>query len=319
MNNLATPRAHLVERAMEAMSTDPASDTLLCPSPPVRSKPVPDAFMDGGAARKEAVTPDSLVTPDEAKLDATRQARIISMASLRAAGLAFAPNEPPRGRVAEEFSLVQQQLLRAMQAVPVIGSAACRNAVLVTSARRKEGRSFIALNLAANIAARTQQQVMLLDLDGRDTSLSQTLVGAIGPGALMPMATAIDRLSFLPHGALLQEVASRPEGALVLRGVKPSGTALAAGLRALALKYPNHILVLDMKPALAFSDVNALAATVGHVVLVVRAEETQREEVEAALDAVEACVSLHLILNETRLVTPDSFGSHEEHGAARNA
>jgi len=318
MNNLATPRAHLVERAMEAMSTDQASDTLLCPSPPVR-KPTPDAFLDGGAARKEAVTPGNLVTPDEAKLDATRQAQIISMASLRAAGLAFASNEPPRGRVAEEFSLVQQQLLRAMQAVPVNGSATCRNAVLVTSARRKEGRSFIALNLAANIAARTQQQVMLLDLDGRDTSLSQTLVGVIEPGAVMPLATAIDRLSFLPYGALLQEGASRPEGALLSRGVKPSGTALAAGLRALALKYPNHILVLDMKPALAFSDVNALAATVGHVVMVVRAEETQREEVEAALDAVEACMSLHLILNETRLITPDSFGSHEEHGAARNA
>ena len=90
-------------------------------------------------------------------------------------------------------------------------------------------------------------------------------------------------------------------------------------IRALAVAMPHHIIVLDAPPALATSDANALAPVVGQVVLVVQAEETPRDEVEAALDVVEACPSLHLLLNQTRFTANDSFGAYGAYGGSNGA
>jgi receptor protein-tyrosine kinase len=106
----------------------------------------------------------------------------IGISLLRQAGLAFVPDTAPRSRLSEELTLVQQQLLRAMAAPaqpgrPHVG----RNAVLVTSARTGEGKSFVALNLAASIASSTSHQVVLVDVDGFGSSLTQGLSLAEAP------------------------------------------------------------------------------------------------------------------------------------------
>ncbi|HEY8613579.1 MAG TPA: hypothetical protein VIL69_20155, partial [Roseomonas sp.] len=54
------------------------------------------------------------------------------------------------------------------------------------------------------------------------------------------------------------------------------------------------------------------ATVSGQVVLVVEAERTQRSEVEAALDLVEACPVLQLLLNKARLTESDTFGAYAE-------
>jgi receptor protein-tyrosine kinase len=245
----------------------------------------------------------------------------IGISLLRQAGLAFVPDTAPRSRLSEELTLVQQQLLRAMAAPaqpgrPHVG----RNAVLVTSARTGEGKSFVALNLAASIASSTSHQVVLVDVDGFGSSLTQGLSLAEAPGLRSLAAnpsqpkepllrpTAIDRLSILPHGAPLP---GNP--------APPAGAAMAAAIRALAVAMPHHILVLDAPPALATSDANAIAPVVGQTVLVVQAEETPRDEVEAALDVVEACPSLHLLLNQTRFTASDSFGAYGAYGGTQGA
>ena len=57
-----------------------------------------------------------------------------------------------------------------------------------------------------------------------------------------------------------------------------------------------------------------LAPVVGQVVVVVRAEYTQRNEVEAALDMIDACPTLQM-LNQARLGSNDSFGAYGVYGA----
>jgi receptor protein-tyrosine kinase len=44
--------------------------------------------------------------------------------------------------------------------------------------------------------------------------------------------------------------------------------------------------------------------------MVVEAERTQRAEVEAALDLVEACPNLQLLLNRAVLTANDTFGAY---------
>jgi len=286
---------HLVERALEAMAAHHLGLTVAEALPAAKVAPAP-------MAASEVV---ALPAPPA-----------ISLERLRGAGLAVSGQEPRRSRVAEEFALVQQQILRVMNAVETnAGRTAGRHVVMVTSARRGEGRSFVALNLAASIAAGSGRSVVLVDADGGATSLTDQLGLRRGPGSLAALRpqdallpTAIPRLSVFPHG---DEAAGQAR--------RPGGAELVATMRGLAAGYPNHVLVLDAPAALASSDANALAAMVGHVIVVVQAEKTPRDLVEAALDVVQACPSLHLLLNRTHLNSSDSMAAHRESEAHAGA
>jgi len=305
MTTGTVPRAHLVERAIEAMGAVPLA----------RSAPPPPPVAERRLAEVIAPLPEP-----RAAAPAPRRP-VLAMARLEEAGLAFTLAGSARSKVMEELALIQHPLLRAIAPGPgeARAAAARRQVIMVTSARRGEGKSFTSLNLAASIAATTAQQVVLVDVDGGASSLSRRL-GVMTERGLLSLAaepgqpkealllpTAIERLSVLPHGWLMTG-RSRP----------PAADALSAAIRALAVALPAHVLILDTPPALSTSDAQALASVVGQVVVVVGAESTQRDEVEAALDLVEACPLLHLLLNRSRLALNDSFGAHGEYGASTN-
>ncbi|MDB5377704.1 MAG: Non-specific protein-tyrosine kinase [Rubritepida sp.] len=304
MTTGTAPRAHLVERAIEAMGTAPLAHPMPPPAPAER--------------RLAEVLAAPLPEPPAAPAP---RGPVVTMARLEEAGLAFALEGSARSKVMEELALIQHPLLRAIAQGPgeARAAAARRQVIMVTSARRGEGKSFTSLNLAASIAATTPQQVVLVDVDGGASSLTRrfglmtergllSLAAEPGqPKEALLLPTAIERLSILPHGWLVSG-RSRP----------PAADALSVAIRALAVALPGHLLILDTPPALSTSDAQALASLVGQVVLVVRAESTQRDEVEAALDLVEACPLLHLLLNRSRLATNDSFGAHGEYGASKD-
>ncbi|MBX9750774.1 MAG: hypothetical protein K5Q68_14400 [Roseococcus sp.] len=282
MNPGADYRGHLVERAAEMLRRQAAEQ----PIPPAPASPMPPS--PGKASPLTA-----LLTPPPATL--------IPAEALRAVGL-LAPSAGGRpGRAQEEIALVQHQLLRQAD------EAAVRRIILVASALPREGRSFIALNLAGGIATGGARPVLLVDADGRDGGLTEALGLEARPGlrdlvaepqqrgAELVLPTALDRLSLLPSGR-----PRRTEAA-------PGGTLADAVLR-LAASLPHHVLVLDTPPCLSSSDASALAAAAGQVVLVVDAQRTARGEVEAALDLLEACPVLQLLLNRTRLSGSGSFG-----------
>jgi receptor protein-tyrosine kinase len=279
------PRAHLAERAAEMLSR----------RAPEQHEPPPHA---------PHMPPPSTVTA----LQAVPPGALIPMETLRDAGLLSAGMGRRPGRAQEEIALVQHQLLRQADEAPQ-----CR-IILVASALPREGRSFMALNLAGGIANRGARPVLLVDADGRASSLSRSL-GLAAYGGLRDLVaeprrratellvpTALDRLFILPHG---RPVAG--EGA-------PGGTAADAILR-LAASLPHHIIILDTPACLSSSDASALAAAAGQAVVVVDAQRTARNEVEAALDVLEACPVLQLLLNRVRFDDGGSFGTADA-GAA---
>lgn len=298
-------RPHLVERAMEAMGgtlarrqTDgpvgPAPRPLPPPSSPV-VQPVPAAAVgSAGLAAPAVVAPPAVPTIAPVPLQL-----------LLDAGLAGVPGGA-RSRVSEEFSVVQQQVLRTLAAE---GEGRVRSQVImITSARPGEGKTFSALNIAGSLAASGARPVLLVDTDAKHHSLSdllglgeanglRTLAAEPGrPLNTILVPTAIERLRILPHG--------RAASATV------SGAAIAAAVLRLAALLPDHAIVLDTPPCLSTSDPGMLAPVAGQVILVVEAEATPRNEVEAALDMVEACPVLQLLLNRTRLGGNDSFGAY---------
>jgi protein-tyrosine kinase len=223
--------------------------------------------------------------------------------------------QPGRSRCAEEMAVIQQQVLRTLRDVAP-GGERCARLVLITSARPGEGKTFTALNLAAAIARHGTMPALLIDADGKRGSLT-TLLGCAEaeglrtlaarpdlPAASVVRPTEVARLRFVPFGvgAAGAEASQAPE------------KALGDALNRIAAAFPTDILIVDAPPALATSEASTVAALAGQVLVVVRAEATQRSEVEAALDLLDACPVLQLVLNRTNGATPDSFGAYGYEG-----
>ena len=235
---------------------------------------------------------------------------LIDMAALQRAGMFDWSHG--RSRISEEFRLAQRQLLRA--AFAPTAEAGVTNLVMVTSARPGEGKTFTAVNLAGSVALQGDHHVLLIDSDSKRDSICQALGLADAPGVLdlaanpnldpneVILRTEIEHLSLLPvgqeRGRSSELFASRDMTQLIQR---------------LGRRYSDRLLVLDSAPCLSTSDPAALAPIIGQILFVVEAERTQREEVEAALDLIQACPLIMLLLNKVQVTNRYTFGAYSNY------
>ena len=234
------------------------------------------------------------------------------MAALEKSGLVV--GHKVRTRISEEFRITVGHLLRSMQANYSPGRGA-PNVIMITSARPGEGKSFSTLNLAGSIAQHTQREVLLIDVDAKQRSISSQLGLADRPGLLdlsnnptLRIEDVIIKTS-IPHLSLMT-VGSGQSGGLDITQTRPVTTLVER----IARRFPNSVVLLDAPPCLSTSDPSTLAPFVGQIVLVVEAERTQRNEVVAALDLIKACPSVTLMLNKIRLTTSYTFGAYHYFG-----
>jgi receptor protein-tyrosine kinase len=310
MHGGATPDPRPPATARATPSADAPERT---PAP----APVPPATAGAAAA---PAAPASAAAPLAAPALAPGRAipargDAITLEALQKAGFVVPGGASARSRVTEELNVVQHQIRRTVQATePAEGRI--QRLVLFTSARPGEGKTFCSLNIAARLAMSSAEQVILVDGDSKQThSITHLLDHDKTPGlrtlAQDPMQrpdhllipTAVERLSFMAYGPAAPGQSGLPSGAMIANAV----ARLAAAM-------PNRIIVLDAPPALYTSEPTALASVAGQVVLVVRAEATQRDEVEGALDMVESCPNLQLLLNRTRLTPNNTFGAYDYYG-----
>jgi len=311
-------RSHLVERAADAARAAIAADTqqarvprpllapvgtlppaaetvpLRPPLAPVETPPPVVEAMVVPVARSQAAGP--LHRNDLAP---------IAGALLHGAGLVDAANP-----AWEEIALIREQVLRSIEATPPAEGRQAR-LVVITSSRSGEGKSFTALNLAASIAQGAQRPVILVDAERRAGSLTDLLGLSDAPGlgqlrdaddpdpAGLLRRTEIPNLFVLPHGT------PQPAGA--------QRSAMTDALLHLAKRLSDHILLLDTPACLESSTAGVLATAAGQVALVVEAERTKRAEVEAALDILDACPTLQLLLNRSALRVSDRFRARAAH------
>jgi protein-tyrosine kinase len=215
-----------------------------------------------------------------------------------------------RTRASEELRIIKRQLLRKAFAPPPATRAAA-NLIMVTSARPGEGKTFTSLNLAVSIAAEPNHHVLLIDADTARQGISQAigldeelgLLDVLGDNerelAEVMLRTDIPNLALLPAG--------------VARDNTPellAGPRMATLLIEMCARYSDRLVLIDAPPCLVSSDPAALAGRVGQVIMVVEAERTQRDDVEAALEMVKDCSNVSLILNRSRPLTRGSLGAY---------
>lgn len=206
-----------------------------------------------------------------------------------------------RDRVGEEFRIVRHNVLEQLKQLPAEDdSARHHNVVLVTSARDGEGKSFAALNLAGLLAEGGKQDVVLVDADIGQASLTAHFNLAEAPGLLefgqsprqlartVPVGTAVDRLIFIPVGGTADaETRSK------LAAEQPIRDLIAQ----VANTYDSAIIVIDAPACLTKSDPTEISAIAGQVILVVEAGQTRRADIERSLDLLDSCPQLSLLLN----------------------
>ena len=186
--------------------------------------------------------------------------------------------------------------------------------IIVTSSVPEEGKSTVALYLAATMAL-GNSRVLLVDADMRRGTLHECFGAAPGPGLAEILnrettaATAmvhpeLDHLALLPSGT-----AKRNPGELVLSS---EWSRLLTEVR----QEFDYILV-DTPPVLATNDAVALASKVDGVLFVVRASYTSARMARGALDVLRQCHAnvLGLIFNRA-VSSPYEYHSYQRYHRA---
>jgi protein-tyrosine kinase len=217
-----------------------------------------------------------------------------------------------RSRISEEFRLVQRQILRA--AFGPGAEPGFSNLLMVTSARPGEGKSFMSVNMAGSIARQGDNHVLLVDADSKRDSVCYSLGLAqsrglldlasnpkLDPGPLI-VRTPIDKLTILPVGR------ERERSAELF-----STKEMTRLIQSLGRRYADRLLILDAPPCLSTSDPALLAQVVGQILFVVEADRTQRDEVEASLDLIQACPTITLVLNKQQISSRYTFGAYSSY------
>lgn len=328
---------HLIERAAALLRSANAGKVVAPPDTAGSDKlaPVASANRQAGTAK-----PVPLALPSRTTLNAGQAGRVVagertvadlrrvskqtpvSIATLEQAGLMVARMN--RTRTTEEYRIVIGRVLRALHEAKdadfPLGPDASANVVMVTSARPGEGKSFTSLNLGGSISQNAGESVLIVDVDAKKDSLSDMLglsdrkgfLDLVADPSLLPddliIPSDLPNLSFLALGSR----------SIVRDGADEMGVEerrLTPPIKRLAQRFPRTLVLLDAPPCLSTSDPHTLSPSVGQVVVVVEAERTQRNDVEAAIDMIKVCPNITMLLNKVRMNSGHTFGTYDYFGS----
>jgi len=299
-------------------------DAPFVPEPAAPERPVPAADVSGStdptflAIPEELRAPVGHELPDEFFLPVEPSDTAMIDRGMLAANGMMVPGAPV-GPLAEEFRLIKRQLLITRARIEASASPDKARTILVCSARPNDGKTFCAVNLALSIAAERDTEVLLVDADVAKPDVLNQLGLSDGPGLLDALAdTGIDVETLVirtdvPHLSIL------PAGGRTSMDTELLASARTkAVLARLLAADPRRIVIFDSPPALAASPAGVLAMLVGQIMLVVRADRTPEGEVRAAVDRLDSCDHIQLVLNAVSFVPGGArFGSYYEQGGAR--
>jgi capsular exopolysaccharide synthesis family protein len=165
----------------------------------------------------------------------------------------------------EEFRTLRSRLYQIREKQPL-------KKVLVTSSLPKEGKSFVASNLAQVIARQHGRRVLLIDADLRAPRLHQLLGTSAGPGLADYLSGQSDEFAVMQRG-LMENLFFIPSG----RTVSSPAELVANGrLKALLGRVEPLFdwIIIDSPPAVPVSDASLMADYCDGVLMVVRSNAT---------------------------------------------
>jgi receptor protein-tyrosine kinase len=182
--------------------------------------------------------------------------------------------------------------------------------IVVSSPCPADGKSITATNLAASLAVKNDDDVLLIDADLRQHTLSKMLDmgGAAGLGELLNGQCAIE--SALVRTEQFPKLHILPAGNATGNPAELLDCAAWRHLCAFGRKTFNHVII-DVPPVGSMADYELVQAASDGVLLVIRPEHTTRKEAADALALIPPEKLLGVVLNGVR----DWFGwkSHDHY------
>ncbi|WP_019023410.1 MULTISPECIES: XrtA-associated tyrosine autokinase [unclassified Thioalkalivibrio] len=275
-----------------------------------RSAPIHPLPADAasGHTDREAGSPETPASEHGAHPAAAR----IDFGHLRRQGL-IVPGDQ-RSTLAEEIRMMKRPLLNNAFGRHSAMRIPRGRLIMVTSSLPREGKTFLATNLAISMAMEVDRTVLLVDADVAQPTIPKVL-GFKAERGLMDvltepdlgipdvlMRTNIENLSVLPAG--------RPHG-------RSTEILASDGMRALLDelhdRYQDRIILFDSPPLLATSEPGVLAAGMGQVVMVVDAERTPAASVENAMQQLAGCDVVLTALNRAPSTPGLGYGTGYYH------
>jgi protein-tyrosine kinase len=270
--------------------------------------------QQGGAKTSLSGTPPkSLVAPireqfDDAESLANRLT--IDLSALRAGG--YLPEKVKDRQFADQYRRIKRPLIEKALAGTVAGES---RVIMIASAVPGDGKTFTSINLAFSMALERDISVLLVDSDVSKQHITEIfglrdrkgLLDALTDETLEPeslvVQTSMRGFSILPAGR-------RVEGTAELM----SSNRMRQIVASLCARNPRRILLLDSPPLLITNEGRAIVKIAGQVVLVVRAGETPRHAVQAAIGMFDEKQAGGLILNQVKAGLTEGYYGYSTYG-----
>jgi non-specific protein-tyrosine kinase len=206
----------------------------------------------------------------------------------------------PDNKVAEQFEMLRFQVLKKLEELNA-------NSLMITSANRSEGKTFVSTNLAVSIAQNLDRTAMLIDADLRNricrqhgianaffnqysgAGLSDYLIGTARLSDIL-INPGIPRLTLLPRGQLSLDSPTLLESAKM--------EDLVYDLKS---RYFNErIILFDSSSFLSNADPLILSKFVDAVLLVVEFAKTTIDALRKVIEMLKGKQVIGVVMNKSR-------------------
>jgi len=173
------------------------------------------------------------------------------------------------------------------------------NTIAVTSPRRAEGKTTIAINLGISIAKEVEYTVLLVDANlrhpnihdyfgiGQEHGLSDYLTGKVGLSDILINPKGLDHFVILPAGRPQQnssELLGSPR--------------MCSLVEELTNRYAKRVIIFDMPPVLETADTLAFVPCVDTALVVVEDDVTKEGDLKSAIDVLSVTNVIGTVLNK---------------------
>jgi exopolysaccharide/PEP-CTERM locus tyrosine autokinase len=233
--------------------------------------------------------------------------------ALRAGG--YLPEKEKDRQFADHYRRIKRPLIE--RALSGDASAGDPRIIMVASAVPGDGKTFTSINLAFSMALERDISVLLVDSDVAKQHITDIfglrdrkgLLDALTDENLdaesLVVPTSTRGFSILPAGR-------RVEGTAELL----SSNRMRQVVKNLCARNQRRLLLLDSPPLLITNEGRAIVKIAGQVVLVVRAGETPRHAVQAAVGMFDQAQAGGLVLNQVEVGLTEGYYGYGEYGKA---
>ena len=200
--------------------------------------------------------------------------------------LFFQENESRVG--AEEFRTLRSRLYQIREKMPL-------KRLMVTSALPKEGKSFVAANLAQVMVRQHGRRALVIDGDLRNPGMHRHLGTPQSPGLADYLLGECDEFAALQRGPM-ENLFFMPAG----RSVPNAPELLANGRLKMFLQRVEPLfdwIIIDTSPVIPVSDATLVASSCDGVLMVVRSNSTPSDLARRAREEFPDKLLLGVVLN----------------------